>query len=61
MDLGAVQASLTSIRECLETVRGLKVQLTTIGSTSENVSKALDKLREAILAWIARAERELAA
>jgi hypothetical protein len=61
VDLGAVQASLTSIRECLETVRGLKVQLSTIGSTSENVSKALDKLREAILAWIMRAERELAA
>ena len=59
VDLGAVQASLTSIRECLETVRGLKVQLTTIGSTSENVSKALDKLREAILAWISRAESEL--
>ena len=61
VDLGAVQTSLTSIRECLETVRGLKVQLTTIGSTSENVSKALDKLREAILAWITRAESELRA
>ena len=39
----------------------LKVQLTNIGSTSENVSKALDKLREAVLAWISRAERELTA
>jgi hypothetical protein len=60
VDVAEVQAALTAIRECLETVRGLKVQLTNIGSTSENVSKALDKLREAILAWIARAERELA-
>jgi hypothetical protein len=61
VDVAEVQAALTSIRECLETVRGLKVQLTNIGSTSENVSKALDKLREAVLAWITRAERELAA
>jgi hypothetical protein len=59
VDLGVVQASLTAIRECLETVRGLKTQLTSIGTTSENVSKALDKLREAVLAWITRAEREL--
>jgi hypothetical protein len=59
VDVAEVQAALTAIRECLETVRGLKVQLTSIGSTSENVSKALDKLREAVLAWITRAEREL--
>ncbi|HXG26387.1 MAG TPA: hypothetical protein VNL94_06000 [Candidatus Binatia bacterium] len=61
VDVASIQTALTSIRECLETVRGLKVQLTTIGTTSENVSKALDKLREAILAWITRAERELSA
>jgi hypothetical protein len=60
VDVAEVQAALTAIRECLETVRGLKVQLTNIGSTSENVSKALDKLREAVLAWITRAEKELA-
>lgn len=59
VDLAEVQAALTGIRETLETVRGLKVQLTNIGTTSENVSKALDKLREAVLAWISRAEREL--
>ena len=61
VDLGEVQAALTGIRETLEVVRGLKVQLTNVSTTSENVSKALDKLREAILAWIARGERELAA
>jgi hypothetical protein len=60
VDLGEVQAALTGVRETLEAVRGLKVQLTNIGTTSENVSKALDKLREAVLAWISRAERELA-
>jgi hypothetical protein len=60
VDLGEVQAALTAIREALEAVRSLKVQLSNIGSTSAAVSGGLDKLREAILAWIARAERELA-
>jgi hypothetical protein len=61
VDLTEVRAALTAIRECLEVVRGLKVQLTNIGATSAGVSTGLDKLREAILAWITRAERELTA
>ncbi|MEO5703853.1 MAG: hypothetical protein ABIZ52_00225 [Candidatus Limnocylindrales bacterium] len=61
VDLGEVAASLTAIREALEAVRSLKVQLSNIGSTSTAVSQGLDKLRVAILAWISRAERELAA
>jgi hypothetical protein len=61
VDVSEVRAALTAIRECLEVVRGLKVQLTSVSTTSESVSKGLDKLREAILAWIARAERELGA
>lgn len=60
VDLAEVTASLTAIREALEAVRSLKVQLSNIGSTSTAVSVGLDKLREAILAWISRAERELA-
>jgi hypothetical protein len=60
VDLGEVQAALTAIREALEVVRSLKVQLTNIGTSSHAVSAGLDKLREAILAWISRAERELA-
>lgn len=60
VDLGEVQAALTAIREALEAIRSLKVQLTNIGTTSTAVSLGLDKLREAIIAWIARAERELA-
>ena len=59
VDLTEVRAALTAIRECLEVVRGLKVQLTNIGTTSAGVSTGLDKLREAILAWITRAEREI--
>ena len=60
VDLGEVQAALTAIREALEVVRSLRVQLSNIGSSSDAVSKGLDKLREAILAWISRAEREIA-
>lgn len=60
VDVTAVAESLEAIRQTLDTVRGLKVQLTSIGTTSTNVAAALDKLREAILAWITRAERELA-
>jgi hypothetical protein len=61
VDVAEIQAALTAIREALEAIRSLKVQLTNIGSSSTAVSQGLDKLREAVLAWIARAERELAA
>jgi hypothetical protein len=60
VNVAEVQRSLTTIRQTLDTLRGLKVQLTSISKTSDNVSEALDKLREAVLAWISRAERELA-
>jgi hypothetical protein len=60
VNVAEVQRSLTAIRQTLDTLRGLKVQLTSISKTSDNVSEALDKLREAVLAWISRAERELA-
>jgi hypothetical protein len=61
IDVAEVQAALTAIREALESIRSLKVQLTNIGSTSTAVSKGLDKLRETVLAWITRAEGELRA
>ena len=61
VDLGEVQAALTGIRETLDVVRGLKVQLTNIGTSSENVAKALDKLRENVLGCITKAERALTA
>jgi len=61
VNVAEVAESLNEIRQCLEAVRSLKTQLTSISSTSDNVAKALDKLREAVLAWIGRAERELRA
>jgi hypothetical protein len=59
VDVAAVQEALEAIRQALDTIRGLKVQLTSINTTSKGVSDGLEKLREAILAWVARAEREL--
>jgi hypothetical protein len=59
VDLAEVSAALRSIREALEVVRSLKVQLTSIGSASVNVSSGLEKLRVAIVEQIARAERGL--
>jgi hypothetical protein len=61
VDVTAVQETLTSIREALEAVRAMKVQLTAIGTTSAQVSGSLDKLREVILGQLNRAERELRA
>jgi hypothetical protein len=61
VDSEAVRAALTGIREQLEVIRSLKVQLTTIGKMSGDVTSGLDKLREGIVAHIARAERELLA
>jgi hypothetical protein len=59
LDTAAVQEALTGIREALEVVRAVKVQLTSIGTTAMNVSATLEKLREAILILLTRAEREL--
>ena len=59
VDIAAVQQALTGVREALEAIRAIKVQLTAISATSTQVSVTLDKLREAVLAWISRAEKEL--
>ena len=59
VDAAALGEALTAIREQLETVRAMKVQLTSIGSTAGQVTAALDRMREVILAQIIRAEREL--
>jgi predicted transcriptional regulator len=58
-DLASVEQSLTAIREAIEAIRAIKTQLTSISNTSREVSATLDKMREAILAWISRAEKEL--
>lgn len=61
VDAAALAEALTAIREQLENVRAMKVQLTSIGSTAGQVTAGLDRMREGILAQIIRAERELVA
>ena len=61
VDAAALGEALTAIREQLETIRAMKVQLTSIGSTAGQVAAGLDRMREGILAQIVRAERELVA
>jgi hypothetical protein len=59
MDAGAVRGALERIRAQLDSVRALKVQLTTIGSAARDVSSGLDRLREGVVAQIADAEAGL--
>ena len=61
IDAAALTETMTAIREQLENVRAMKVQLTSIGTTSGQVSASLDRMREGILAQVVRAERELVA
>ena len=59
MDARAIGAALTAIRGQLDAIRALKMQLTSIGNVSREVSTGLDRLREGVLAQVADAEQEL--
>ena len=59
VDAAAIAASLNGVREQLETLRALKVTLTSIGSSAKDVYAGLDKLRDGILARLMEAETEL--
>jgi hypothetical protein len=59
VDAGAVRDALERIRAQLDSLRALKVQLTTIGSAARDVSSGLDRLREGVVAHIADAEAGL--
>ncbi len=61
LDVTSIGEALAMIREALEVIRSLKVQLTNIGTSSSNVSNSLDKLRNVIVASIDQAERAIAA
>jgi len=60
LDTAPISESLRTIREALEVIRALKVQLTNIGTTSAGVSTSLDKLRAVVIASIEQAERAIA-
>jgi hypothetical protein len=61
VDAAAVSEALKGIREQLETLRALKVSLTSIGTSAKEVYAGLDRLRDGILARLAEAETELRA
>jgi hypothetical protein len=59
VDAAAVDRALQGIREQLETIKGLKAQLTSIGNATKAVWNGLDSLRAGVLARVAEAEAEL--
>ena len=59
VDAAAVAEALKGIREQLETLRALKMTLTSIGTSAKDVYAGLDRLRDGILARITEAEAEL--
>jgi hypothetical protein len=59
VDAAAVAEALKGVREQLETLRSLKVALTSIGTSAKEVYAGLDRLRDGILARLTEAEGEL--
>jgi len=59
VDAAAVAEAIKGVREQLETIRALKVTLTSIGTSAKEVYAGLDKLRDGILARLKEAEAEL--
>jgi hypothetical protein len=59
VDVAAVRDVIERIRAQLDAFRGLKMQLTTIGTAAQDVSTGLDRLRAGILAQLQAAELEL--
>lgn len=59
VDVPAIAALLEGIRGQLDAVRGLKAQLTSIGTASQQVGAGLDRLREGVLTRVAEAESTL--
>lgn len=59
VDTGRVLAIVGAIKTELESLRGLKMQLTSMTKAATDVSSGLDKLRDAILARVADAEAQL--
>ena len=61
VDAAAIAKALNDVREQLETLRSLKLTLTSIGTSARDVYTGLDKLRDGILARLMEAEAELKA
>ncbi len=59
VDVDGVARALADIREQTEAIRGMKAQLTSIGTATKALWDGLDRLRQAVLARVAEAESEL--
>jgi hypothetical protein len=59
IDGAAVGRALTGIREQLEGIRQMKTQLTSIGTTAQGITAALDRMRTIVLARIDEVESEV--
>ena len=59
VDAAAIGRALAGVREQLEVVRAMKVQLTSVSTATQAVSTSLDALRTGILTRVAEAEAEL--
>jgi hypothetical protein len=59
VDAARIAQALTALRTELEAVRQLKVSLTSIRTTAEQVAAGLDRLREQVLVRVAEAEAQL--
>ena len=59
VDTAAIGAAIIAVRSQMDTIRALKMQLTSIGTASREVNAGLDRLREGVLAGVADAERAL--
>ena len=59
VDAAAIAVALNGVREQLETLRSLKLTLTSIGTSAKEVYAGLDRLRDGILARLTEAEAEL--
>jgi hypothetical protein len=59
LDVNAISVALAEIREQMEAIRGMKAQLTSIGTATKALWEGLDRLKQTVLARVAEAESEL--
>jgi hypothetical protein len=59
IDAGRLSQALASVKTELEAVRALKVSLTSIKTTADNVAAGLDRLREQVVLRVTEAEAQL--
>ena len=59
VDTTAIKTAIIAVRNQMDAIRALKMQLTSIGTASREVNTGLDQLRQGVLAGVADVERAL--